>query len=99
MAVYNINKDALPVLYAPQKHEVFVGYDIDSNIIHTTPNGTDPESGRRIIFFDDFDGDALNTDNWIYEIGPVRPKNNELQFYRSLNNVSVNDSMLHLKEK
>ena len=99
MAVYNRNKDALPVLYAPQKKEVFVGYDIDSNIIHTTPNDTDPESGRRIIFFDDFDGDALNTDNWRYEIGPVRPNNNELQFYRSLNNVSVHDSMLHLKAK
>lgn len=98
MAIYNRNKDALPIIFSSISQEVFAGYDSHGNTVHITPNEIDSDSCRRIIFFDDFDGNELNADNWGYEIGG-KVRGNELQYYRSTNNVTVHDSLLHIKAK
>lgn len=51
--------------------------------------------GRLLLWNDEFDGDALDTSIWDYELGYVR--NNEKQYYTNESkNISVSDGMLHI---
>lgn len=51
--------------------------------------------GRLLLWNEEFDGDALDTGVWNYELGYIR--NNEAQYYTDeTKNISVSDSMLHI---
>ena len=95
MAVYDENGIELSAVYDADGNELAKAYDADGSTIYEK---NDPYiEGRTLLFEDTFDGHELNSDNWGYEIGNVR--NNELQFYRSTNNVSVENSNLVITAK
>lgn len=77
--------------------------DDDPNelIIPTTGYST-PESydGLELVWADEFDGTALNTDDWVYEIGTGNGGwgNNELQYYKE-ENTSIKDGHLVIEAK
>lgn len=53
------------------------------------------KDGYELVWHDEFDGDALNTDNWDYEIGFIR--NSEPQYYTDrTDNVKVEDGVLKI---
>jgi beta-glucanase (GH16 family) len=59
--------------------------------------------GYELVWNDEFDGNSLNTNNWVYEIGDGCPNlcgwgNNELQFYRS-ENAWVSDGVLTIEAR
>lgn len=54
--------------------------------------------GMMLVWNDEFDGDALNTDDWTFETGGHGWGNNELQFYRQ-ENTTVKDGYLIITAK
>ena len=53
------------------------------------------KDGYELVWHDEFDGDALNTDNWGYEVGFIR--NGEPQYYTArTDNVKVKDGVLNI---
>lgn len=100
MAIYNLNGQILSSGYDLYGTELDHAYDSDGNTVFTKESPLPPSDpyieGRTLLFEDTFDGGALNSENWSYEIGNVR--NNELQFYRS-QNVVVEDSNLVITAK
>ncbi len=65
------------------------------SIKNNETNGIDSETGRKILFYDDFD--TFNTDNWLCDVrGDIG--NNEIQYYRA-ENVSVENSNLVITAK
>lgn len=53
-----------------------------------------------LIWSDEFDGNALNTDNWVYDVGYGYWGNSELEYYRSgTNNIKVEDGCLAITAK
>lgn len=72
----------------------------DDDLIKDTPDeqpepGTVDADGWRLVWADEFNGDALNTDDWNIEVNGNGGGNNELQYYRA-ENVSVADGCLVL---
>lgn len=63
---------------------------------------TTPESyaGYTLVWQDEFDGESLNTSNWMHEIGTGSDGwgNNELQYYRA-ENTAVKDGFLTITAK
>ena len=55
-----------------------------------------PAGGYQLIWADEFDGNSLNTDFWIYEIDGCGEGNNELEFYR-IENTEVADGYLYIR--
>jgi len=52
----------------------------------------------KLVWSDEFDGNALNTKNWMYEVDCIGGGNNELQCYTSRQeNVYVRNGSLHLR--
>jgi len=89
MAIYFLDGTVILAAYHKDGSPIENGFDIGGNIIYP---GTDPYlPGRTLIFEDDFNGSALNTANWGYELGPMR--NAELQTYKA-GNVSVENGCL-----
>lgn len=70
-------------------NEANEAYNISGEIVY-------PDSPVRTLVFED-DFDSFNSENWGFEIGNVR--NNELQFYRSFNNISFENSNLVITAK
>ena len=100
MTIYDLDRQNLASVYGLDGTELNFAYDLDANIVFSkgTPIPDDPYiEGRTLLFEDSFNGNTLNSENWGYEIGNVR--NNELQFYRSTNNVSVEDGKLVITAK
>lgn len=96
--IYDVNGNALENAYNINGGMLTQAYDIDENIVFSL-NPDDPYiEGRTLLFEDSFRGNALNTNNWSYEIGNVRNTSTELQFYRS-QNVSVEDGKLVITAK
>ena len=67
---------------------------------YTTPMEHD---GYELVWNDEFDGNSLNANNWVFEIGDGCPNlcgwgNNELQFYRS-ENAWVSDGVLTIEAR
>lgn len=64
---------------------------------YSSPSSYD---GMSLIWSDEFEGDALNTDNWTFEIGRGNNGwgNNELQYYRE-ENTSLEDGFLVIEAK
>lgn len=58
-------------------------------------DGTTEDDGYRLVWADEFDGAALNADDWNIEVNGYGGGNNELQYYRA-ENVSVQDGCLVL---
>lgn len=62
----------------------------------TDPMQTTSDDGYRLVFEDNFDGDALDRSKWRNEIGYIR--NNEPQYYSDrTENVEVSDGSLKIK--
>ncbi|MCD6660838.1 MAG: family 16 glycosylhydrolase [Lentimicrobium sp.] len=55
-------------------------------------------SGYTLVWNDEFDGNALNTQSWTYETGAGGWGNNELQYYRS-ENTSVDGGVLTIEAR
>lgn len=60
-------------------------------------------AGYQLVWNDEFDGNSLNTNNWVHEIGDGCPNlcgwgNNELQYYRS-QNAWVEDGVLTIEAR
>lgn len=62
---------------------------------YTTPESYD---GMTLVWQDEFEGNALNTDNWTYEKGGHGWGNNELQYYRE-ENTTVEEGYLIITAK
>ncbi|MFA0963830.1 family 16 glycosylhydrolase [Roseivirga sp. BDSF3-8] len=67
---------------------------------YSTPDSYD---GMTLVWRDEFEGNSLNTNDWIYEIGDGCPNlcgwgNNELQYYRQ-ENTSVQDGYLTIEAR
>ena len=53
-----------------------------------------------LIWSDEFDGNSLNTNNWVYDVGYGMWGNNELEYYRSgTNNIVVSGGELAITAK
>lgn len=53
-----------------------------------------------LIWSDEFEGNSLNIDNWVYDVGYGYWSNNELEYYRSgTNNIKVEDGYLAITAK
>lgn len=81
----------------------FIQNDDDaSDLVIPTTGYSTPSSydGMELMWSDEFDGDALNTDNWKFEIGRGNNGwgNNELQYYRE-ENTTVEDGFLVIEAK
>lgn len=81
----------------------FIQNDDDaSDLVIPTTGYTTPTSyaGMSLVWSDEFNGDALNTDDWSFEIGRGNNGwgNNELQYYRE-DNTSVEDGFLVIEAK
>ncbi|HRI59820.1 MAG TPA: family 16 glycosylhydrolase [Saprospiraceae bacterium] len=64
----------------------------------------DAYPGYNLVWADEFDGTALNTANWTYEMGDGCPNNcgwgnNELQYYRADNTSIVNGNLVITAKK
>lgn len=93
--IYAINGNAVSEPYNLNAEALETAYDIAGNIVFQV---SDPYiEGRTLVFEDNFEGSALNSNNWGYELGDAR--NNELQTYRAENNVSVEDGCLVITAK
>ena len=59
------------------------------------------DEGFDLVWNDEFDGESLNTDNWLVELHPKGWVNNELQEYVGLEggNIEVKDGILSIKTK
>lgn len=91
MSIYNKSGTALTDAYNVSGESLQNAYDLNGSVVFTK------SGARQIVFEDDFNGAALNTTKWGYELGDVR--NNELQTYRAENNVSVSDGCLVITAK
>jgi beta-glucanase (GH16 family) len=52
-----------------------------------------------LVWSDEFDGDVVSTDNWVYETGAGGWGNNELQNYTSSGNTEVGNGLLRITAK
>ncbi len=98
MAIFDKDGTELYSVYDAEGNELLSAYDADGDQIFAKydPPSDDPYlEGRTLLFEDNFN--FFNASNWGYELGDVR--NNELQTYRSTNNVSVADSCLIITAK
>src|SRR5262249_7909772 len=50
--------------------------------------------GWALVWSDEFDGTAVNTSNWSFEVGGGGWGNNELEYYTSSGNVTVSGGLL-----
>lgn len=50
-----------------------------------------------MVWAEEFDGDAVNTDDWLFETGGSGWGNNELQYYTNGDNASVKDGLLTIE--
>lgn len=91
MSVYNVSGDTLSNVFQKDSVVVQQAFDISGNKIFPVDDPYLPE--RTLVFEDDFNGNSLNTQNWGYELGPVRK--NELQVY-TRENVTVENGCLVL---
>ena len=59
------------------------------------------DEGYSLVWNDEFDGDSLNTDDWLVELHPSHWVNNELQEYVGLENgnIEVKDGILSIRTK
>jgi hypothetical protein len=78
---------------------------IDDNPVSIDQGYTTPleYAGYQLVWNDEFNGNSLNTANWVFEIGDGCPHlcgwgNNELQFYRS-ENAWVSDGVLTIEAR
>ncbi len=62
---------------------------------YTTPTSY---AGYKMVWADEFDSTALNSNNWVHEIGATGWGNNELQYYRE-ENTTVADGHLVITAK
>ena len=88
MSVYDVSGSMIQNIYGADGVALTEGYDVNSNQVF-------PD--EQLVFEDDFNGNALDTAKWGYELGDVR--NNELQTYRAENNVSVEGGCLVITAK
>jgi beta-glucanase (GH16 family) len=102
-------------LYNPQnckiEHDlstITINDDDDNTGGLDIPSGgyTSPDNypGYTLVWRDEFDGDALNTADWTYEMGDGCPNNcgwgnNELQYYRQENTSIVNGHLVITAKK
>lgn len=98
MGVYQIDGSYLDNVYYYDGNLASNAYDIEGE--HIYPEGHDPYiDGRVLLFEDDFDGEELNQTVWNYDIGTQYGDGRQLQFYRSSNNVSLENSCLVITAK
>ncbi len=90
MAIYTVGGTELGECFNTSSESLDYAYDANKNTVF------ERVKPRTVLFEDDFNGNALNTENWRYEIGNVR--SNELQFYR-FQNVSVENGNLVITAK
>ena len=88
MSVYDVSGSMIQNIYGADGVALTEGYDVNGNQVF-------PD--EQLVFEDDFNGNALDTAKWGYELGDVR--NNELQTYRAENNVSVEGGCLVITAK
>lgn len=67
--------------------DITISYDVPVDEGYFTPLNYD---GWKLIWHDEFDGNTINTESWVFEIGDGCPGlcgwgNNELQYYRKQN--------------
>ncbi|WP_319479763.1 family 16 glycosylhydrolase [uncultured Draconibacterium sp.] len=62
--------------------------------ISIAANDSEYFSKLELVWEDNFDGNAVNTDNWTFETGSGGWGNNELQNYTAGNNATVQDGIL-----
>lgn len=93
MSVYDVNGIELNNIYDVNGNELMDVYDINGNPLYLSQ--TYPYLNNRICVFDEqFNGNALSTNRWVYEIGYCR--NNELQHYRP-ENVIIGNGRANIK--
>jgi len=80
--------------------------DNSSGLVIPSGGNTSPESydGYTLVWRDEFSGDALNTNDWSYEIGNGCPNNcgygnNESQYYRAENTSIVSGNLIITAKK
>lgn len=93
MGIYSKTGQPLSEAFARNGNSLEEAYDVDGNVIFRRQDPYIP--GRQLVFEDDFDGDILNPNYWICEVGNMR---NEENFFRS-QNVTVENGMLILTAK
>jgi beta-glucanase (GH16 family) len=80
-----------------QGDAAFSGGSLYFDDLNLTPTGTAPYGDMNIVWNDEFDGAAINTNIWTYDLGGGGWGNNELEYYtNSANNSFVTGGMLHL---
>ena len=67
--------------------------------ISIAANDSEYFSKLELVWEDNFDGDAVNTDNWTFETGSGGWGNNELQNYTAGDNAVVKDGILTITAK
>lgn len=90
----------------------FTACDDNSTSADQPPDGDQPGEPNpedleyELVWYDEFDGDELDTDKWSYQLGTgtefglVGWGNNELQYYTSReDNIFVSDGILHIVAK
>lgn len=98
MSIYDANGNAISVGYAEDGSQLNYAYDVSGDTVFQSGDPMDDYiAGRVLTFEDDFNGTALDTTKWIYELGDVG-RNNESQTYRS-QNVAVENGCLVLTAK
>ncbi|WP_052670989.1 family 16 glycosylhydrolase [Draconibacterium sediminis] len=70
-----------------------------SEIITIAANDSEYFSKLELVWEDNFDGNAVNTDNWTFETGSGGWGNNELQNYTAGDNAVVKDGILTITAK
>lgn len=99
--IIKVQAHATDAAYVEKTQEVVIQLD-EGNGEVSDDGYTTPESyeGMTLVWQDEFEGDALNTANWTYEIGTGEWGwgNNELQYYRE-ENTAVKDGYLIITAK
>ncbi len=88
--------------YLREVREVSISFDNDISVEdgYTTPLNYD---GYTLVWQDEFEGNEINTNNWVFETGTGCPNlcgwgNNELQYYRQ-ENAWVEDDVLTIEAR
>lgn len=88
--------------YLREVRQVFISFDQDISVEdgYTTPLSYE---GYNLVWQDEFEGNSINTDYWVFETGSGCPNlcgwgNNELQYYRK-ENAWVADGVLTIEAR
>lgn len=87
-------------VFVSEERQVSITLDNEWEVPEAGYSTPDNYEGWDLVWQDEFDGDALNTSDWTYEIGTGAGGwgNNEWQYYRE-NNTSVRDGYLIIEAR